>query len=274
MVRKKLKSNSGMSLLMALLLFLVCAVVGAVVLTAATAAAGRAGELAEMDRRYYSVSSAAELLARELSGKSVEVERTKTDTVTETTISTLDSSGNLTDSPTVNTESTTGYTYAVTVKDGAGSAIPADTAVRELLADVAIKYVFGNIDASAYESDTGWGRTPGDFQEVTLPGVTLSASNGDVLPVTLAAKVGRDGSLSFTVACTEDVDTFTMTLTMKPSVSDDSGNPPVNGPNTETTTETENTGSGTERTETKVTTTTTAKTTAISWTVGTVSTGG
>ncbi len=47
---------------MALLLFLVCAVIGAVVLTAATASAGRFSDLAESDRRYYSVTSAVKLL--------------------------------------------------------------------------------------------------------------------------------------------------------------------------------------------------------------------
>lgn len=47
---------------MALLLFLVCAVIGAVVLTAATASAGRFSDLAESDRRYYSVTSAVKLM--------------------------------------------------------------------------------------------------------------------------------------------------------------------------------------------------------------------
>ena len=68
-----IRSRSGASLSMALLLFLVCAVIGAVVLTAGTAAAGRVSRLAEMDQRYYSVSSAAQLLAEELSGKTVTV---------------------------------------------------------------------------------------------------------------------------------------------------------------------------------------------------------
>ena len=75
MVWRKLKSNTGASIIMALLLFLVCAVIGAVVLTAGTAASGRVSGLTEMDQRYYAVSSAAELLAREIKGKTVTIVR-------------------------------------------------------------------------------------------------------------------------------------------------------------------------------------------------------
>ena len=61
-IRKKLRSERGASITYALLLFLVCAVVGAVVLVAATSASGRLSGLAETDQRYYSVTSAAELI--------------------------------------------------------------------------------------------------------------------------------------------------------------------------------------------------------------------
>ena len=70
---------------MALLLFLVCAVIGAVVLTAATASAGRLSGLAGMDQRYYSVSSAAELLVNQLCDKTVTITKTETTEVTKTT---------------------------------------------------------------------------------------------------------------------------------------------------------------------------------------------
>ena len=59
---EKLKSSRGASLMMALLLFLTCAVVGSAVLTAGTAASGRMSKIAESDQRYYSVNSAANLL--------------------------------------------------------------------------------------------------------------------------------------------------------------------------------------------------------------------
>lgn len=77
---RKLKSERGATLSMALLLFMVCAVVGGVILAAATASGGRLSQLAEMDQRYYSVTSAAKLLGEELSGKTVTIERTETTT--------------------------------------------------------------------------------------------------------------------------------------------------------------------------------------------------
>ena len=66
MICQKLKSKSGASLSIAMLVFLVCAVLGVVCVAAATASAGRLSKLAENDRRYYAVASAAELLAGEL----------------------------------------------------------------------------------------------------------------------------------------------------------------------------------------------------------------
>lgn len=81
----KLRSQKGASLSIALLLFLVCMVVGAVILTAGTTASGRLSKLTEMDRRYYSVASAAEILSQELSRETVTIERIKTTTTTVTT---------------------------------------------------------------------------------------------------------------------------------------------------------------------------------------------
>ena len=78
-IRKKLSSSRGASITMALLLFLACAVIGAVVLNAGTASAGRLSDMAKTDRRYYSVASAAELLAKELNGQSIFIEETNTD---------------------------------------------------------------------------------------------------------------------------------------------------------------------------------------------------
>lgn len=73
---KHRRSERGASITFALLLFLVCAVVGSVVLTAGTAASGRLSKLAEMDRRYYCVTSAASLLRECLDGQTVVVTKT------------------------------------------------------------------------------------------------------------------------------------------------------------------------------------------------------
>ena len=74
LIHHKLRSRRGASISFALLLFLVCAVVGSVVLVAGTAAAGRISQAAEADQRYYSVTSAAELLRKEIEGKTVTTE--------------------------------------------------------------------------------------------------------------------------------------------------------------------------------------------------------
>ena len=60
---------------MALFLFLVCAVVGSVVLTAGTAAAGRRAQIESSDQRYYSVTSAADLVKDLMTDGSVETVR-------------------------------------------------------------------------------------------------------------------------------------------------------------------------------------------------------
>lgn len=76
-MKRKLRSQSGASLILALLLFLVCAVVGSIVLTAGTAASGRLSEMAGMDQRYYAVTSAANMLGKELNGTQVTIVREK-----------------------------------------------------------------------------------------------------------------------------------------------------------------------------------------------------
>ena len=60
--KNKIRSESGASITFALLIFLVCAVVSAAVIVAASAAAGRISKTTEIDQRYYTVTSAAELL--------------------------------------------------------------------------------------------------------------------------------------------------------------------------------------------------------------------
>ena len=81
LILKKLRSNEGASLTYAILLFLVCAVIGTIVLTAGTIASGRLAEKAEMDQRYYHVTSTAEFLKDALDGKTVRIIREKTDPI-------------------------------------------------------------------------------------------------------------------------------------------------------------------------------------------------
>lgn len=77
-VLRKIKSTKGASLSIAILLFMVCAVLGGIILASATAAGGRVRNLSDSDKRYYNITSAAQLLAEELSRKQVVIERKKT----------------------------------------------------------------------------------------------------------------------------------------------------------------------------------------------------
>ena len=67
----KLRSGRGASITFALLLFLVCAVLCSVIITTASTAAGRMSNMAEADQRYYSVTSACELMKGLIDGKTV-----------------------------------------------------------------------------------------------------------------------------------------------------------------------------------------------------------
>ena len=61
LIRRKLKSEDGASLMLALLFFVICAMVGSVILSAATAAAGRIAGLKNSDQAKYSLESTAKL---------------------------------------------------------------------------------------------------------------------------------------------------------------------------------------------------------------------
>ncbi len=66
--RAKLKSNSGASMVIALLFLLLCLTIGAIVLSAASASAGRLRTSRANQQNYLTVSSAADLLRDKLSG--------------------------------------------------------------------------------------------------------------------------------------------------------------------------------------------------------------
>lgn len=85
-VIRKLQSQTGASLSFALLLFLVCTVISSIAIVSATAVSGRVSEMTDMDQRYYSVTSAAELLRALVDGKEVTIVE-KTVTVNDPTAS-------------------------------------------------------------------------------------------------------------------------------------------------------------------------------------------
>lgn len=87
---KKLKNNSGATILMALLLILLAMAVGAAILTAAVSAAHHMKSDREAQQNYLTVSSAAELIRDSIAGD--KYERTMTETHTAST----DAEGNTT----------------------------------------------------------------------------------------------------------------------------------------------------------------------------------
>ena len=73
-IKKKLRSNEGASLMVALLFFVMCATVGSIILAAATASSGRLANLRKEDQSYYAITSAADLFAEMMEDKEVVIQ--------------------------------------------------------------------------------------------------------------------------------------------------------------------------------------------------------
>ena len=238
----KLSSARGASLTMALLLFLVCAVVGSVVLAAGTAAAGRISERAQSDQRYFAVTSAAELLAKELDGKSVTIVREETTTTTKVKTYTVGWNA-VTGEETVGTpseDSSTVTTYTTAVKSALpggtdtalentdmGGNVPKEVGVElNFLAARGVKLLFGaeacNTEAAMDCSFPSGAREPATSLEL-LPslgeGVTgISAEELASLAVSCTYELKSDGTLVFRLSDQPgDGDRFTAVLTLQPS---------------------------------------------------------
>lgn len=242
---KKIRSESGASLTMALLLFLVCSVFGAIILTAATAAAGRVSKLPEMDQRYYSVSSAAQLLAGELGGKTVTVVRSRTlekTTTTEYTV-TEDPSGNeiitpgltsLTWRATYHTEFGAGSgaqpeDVVITTTDGTEPASNGGVSVstaggdRSFLTARALRMLFGADLTGAVKCNTD-GAMERSFAEnayteegsFSLTHTSPSLTDPDGLTVSGTYQLSADGTLRLTVQSPGEGDRYALTVTLKP----------------------------------------------------------
>ena len=241
-IARKLRSGRGASLLAALLLFLVCSVIGIVVLTAATAAAGRASKLAENDQRYFSVSSAAELLAQELSGKTVTINREKVTERTQTTNVYFETGKEPEPWPTK-----WKVTYSTEIKGGGSQpddkssetegegpqAIPAESGSaislegRSFLTELAIRLLFGsglcNNDAAFERSfaDSGF---EGYAAEGSLE-MKMNSAGLTELPTELQIEgkywLRNDGMLFIELSNAEpgSGDSFTLVLTLRPEFS-------------------------------------------------------
>lgn len=81
MLRNRIRSNSGATILLALLFFLLCALAGSIILSAGSAAAGRISGLKETEQSFYSVTSAAQVMRDEIEGQEFQAYTEKVDGV-------------------------------------------------------------------------------------------------------------------------------------------------------------------------------------------------
>lgn len=75
LLQEKLKNSSGASILVALFVLLVCSVISSIVVTAGMASAGRIVNVAKTDQRYYTVSSAANILKETIEDNPIVITR-------------------------------------------------------------------------------------------------------------------------------------------------------------------------------------------------------
>lgn len=217
-MRQKIRSGRGASILFALLIFLICAVVASVVLAASTAAAGRLDAASEMDSRYYSVMSAAELFREALESEgTVTVTRSRTtQTTTQTTYANTESGIEPQGEAAVGV--TTKYAALLNGRDLSG-----DCALT-LLQQLALFMVFGEdgvrgdtLLENAWQRDLFGSLTEQTFVLVLeLESAELSADALNALKVNVSGTLGNDGTLelAFSNACGADVFTVVMTLTV------------------------------------------------------------
>ena len=84
-VLRKLQSNNGATLMLALLFFIVCAVTGSMILVSATASSGRLEGMSKQDQNYYAVSSAARFFEKTLCSEDTYIQATDKLEITEGT---------------------------------------------------------------------------------------------------------------------------------------------------------------------------------------------
>jgi hypothetical protein len=232
-IKNKTRSERGASLSLALLLFLVCAVLGAVVLTAGTASAGRIANTAEMDRRYYSVTSAAELLADRFSSAGpITIERVRI--CTETTQTPCTVTNDVLQHEVVNKgvpQTTTDWDYRTVINNGEGSqpsdtrnggsaSVMVDEPTRSFLTSRAVVLLFGidtgyaicNTDAAFAASMREGHAESGTFR------LTHSATgvNASALTVNGEYEMSSGGILSIRLSS----DDYELTMRLAPTISE------------------------------------------------------
>lgn len=193
---------------MAMLLFLICAVVGGVILAAATAAGGRLSLKADMDKRYYSVSSAVQFLAENLEGEEITIDQIMEDTYV---------TDNGTPPADLEPSEDARFRFLVNGKVYQG--------VSDFLSDRAVYFMFGT---KAPEDNKIWDASFEDPNKLDEPTgevfrMALYDDTGTTLlgeQVTCTGKVLANGTLLIDVENKEGTDENGMQITMLPNIAE------------------------------------------------------
>ena len=214
---EKLNSDRGASLMLALLAFLICAVLGSVVLTAGTASSGRFAELGNMEQRYYAVTSAAELLRRDLCAQSgTKVECSKVSTMKTVTAYTVDEDG------VFHPGAVSGPELDPSVSPNPLYTFPA--APANLSEQLAQYLTFG---ADGPADDVKWNRFIGTaaVPSFNVPDMTLTVtpeggSPDAGLAVNVKSTMNADGTLTLEISNDKDKakTQYTLKMTLTPSI--------------------------------------------------------
>lgn len=228
-ISAKLRSDSGASLSFALLLFLVCTVIGSVVLAAGTASAGRMSQLGESDQRYYSVASAAQLLAKELTDKEVRIIRECVETTTtpykiQDDAETLVSNGSATKAYkyTTTLQKKDGDIIATKTKEYADSAEQTgepfynDVTAGSFLSERAVHLLFGT--AGTCNNSDAMSKSFSSSETVEDGLFTMEHTfNSDILKITGKYRMTADGTIVLTLWDKDGKDqSFSLVLTLQP----------------------------------------------------------
>jgi hypothetical protein len=291
----KLHSRKGASLTFALLAFLVCAVISAVLLASASAAAGRASGLAEMDQRYYAVTSAAQLFCDTLDGQSFTIVRSYSETTNpgKTYMLSLDGGLDIFQGTAEPTRMSKDYVNSITSTLPGATDTPSLVSIKDfssgskaptLLTKAALFYVYQNDAPTESQMEHAW-LTPGPNSNYPDPAkgnntwetmdVTVTGLNNMAVKATMTLHVDETdpitaeyGTGAITIEFKNAIgDPFTVVTILSASIQDDSATPVKDTSEGLTSIHWSGTETYTIRTDTTETYT---KTTTITWIVADV----
>jgi len=245
---EKLKSQTGASLSLALLLFLVCAAVGSVVLTAGTGAAGRLSRMAETDQRYYAVTSAARVFNDLLENDETAVTLERVKSVTDTVITKYNADGSIIDGYPSKTDGTPVYSARILVDEE-------ETNISDLGVISQLALSLYGIDSGTTIDATIWEKGPTDTDEFPKT-YTLQFQAEDAVINTKVEFEYKQGKLTVTLTDEiDDSDHYALVISAEPVFTEN------------TSVKTTETSSFEGQKETKRVTTTTTKTSVLKWDV-------